>query len=266
MKFSKFGCIAVVAASVFALSAPPANADALAAIQKANKVRIGIDLGLPPYGMMDEKLQPTGVDVDVARKLAKDLGVELEIISSTGASRIPNLQTNKADLIISTLSITPERAKVIDFSVPYMPIQTIVFAPKNVKIANMADLAGKKVATSRGTGMDTQLTREAKGANMIRYEDDATLITAAITGQADIIGGTGAHLATVIEKSPDRQMERKFVMQNFLAAIGVRKNEPELLAWVNKWVKVGLKDGSLNQIYKKYLKDDLPQEIVDGGK
>jgi len=265
MKIRKSGWIAA-AVAVWALSASPANADALDTVRKANKVRIGIDLGLPPYGMMDDKLQPAGVDVEVARKLAKDLGVELEIVSSTGASRVPNLQTNKADLIISTLSITPERAKVIDFSVPYMPIQTIVFAPKSFKIAGMADLDGKKVATSRGTGMDTQLTREAKGANLVRYEDDATLITAAITGQADIIGGTGAHLATVIDKGPDRQMERKFVMQNFLAAIGLRKNEPELLGWVNQWVKAGLKDGSLNGIYKKYLKDDLPQEIVDGGK
>ena len=265
MKIRKSGWIAA-AVAVWAFSASPANADALDTVRKANKVRIGIDLGLPPYGMMDDKLQPAGVDVEVARKLAKDLGVELEIVSSTGASRVPNLQTNKADLIISTLSITPERAKVIDFSVPYMPIQTIVFAPKSFKIAGMADLDGKKVATSRGTGMDTQLTREAKGANLVRYEDDATLITAAITGQADIIGGTGAHLATVIDKSPDRQMERKFVTQNFLAAIGLRKNEPELLGWVNQWVKAGLKDGSLNAIYKKYLKDDLPQEIVDGGK
>ncbi|HZH05943.1 MAG TPA: transporter substrate-binding domain-containing protein [Lautropia sp.] len=265
MKIMKSGLVAAVGA-LLALSVSAAHADALADVKKANKVRIGIDLGLPPYGMMDDKLQPAGVDVEVARKLAKDLGVELEIVSSTGASRVPNLQTNKADLIISTLSITPERAKVIDFSVPYMPIQTIVFAPKGVKIAGMADLEGKKVATSRGTGMDTQLTREAKGANLVRYEDDATLITAAITGQADIIGGTGAHLATVVEKSPGRQMERKFVMQNFLAAVGLRKNEPELLGWVNQWVKGGLADGSLNGIYKKYLKEDLPKEILDGAR
>jgi len=258
--------MALVAASMFTLSTQPAHADSLAAIKKANVVRIGIDLGLPPYGMMDTKLQPTGVDVEVARKLAADLGVKLEIVSSTGASRVPNLQTNKADLIISTLSITPERSKVIDFSVPYMPIQTIVFAPKSMVITGMADLAGKTAATSRGTGMDTQLTREAKGANIVRYEDDATLITAAITGQAVIIGGTGAHLATVNEKSPQRQMERKFVMQNFRAAIGLRMNEPELLGWVNAWVKTNLNNGSLNQIYKKYFKEDLPQEILDGGK
>lgn len=266
MKLPTFGIASVLVAAILTLGAVPAQADALADIKKAKKVRIGIDLGLPPYGMMDSKLQPTGVDVEVARKLAADLGVELEIVSSTGASRVPNLQTNKADLIISTLSITPERAKVIDYSTPYMPIQTIVFAPKSMAISRMADLAGKKVATSRGTGMDTQLTKEAVGANMVRYEDDATLMTAAITGQADIIGGTGAHLATVIEKAPGRQMEAKFVMQNFHAAIGLRKNEPELLAWLNSWVKGKLSNGEMNAVYKKYLKADLPQDILAFGK
>lgn len=260
----------ILALAIGALLAAPfltptaAQADALANIKSAGKVRIGIDLGLPPYGMMDDKLQASGVDVEVARKLAKDLGVELDIVSSTGASRVPNLQTNKADLIISTLSITPERQKVIDYSVPYMPIQTIVFAPKSLKIGAMEDLNGLKVATSRGTGMDTQLTREAKGANIIRYEDDATLITAAITGQADIIGGTAAHLATVIDKAPQREMERKFVMSNFPAAIGMRKNEPNLMAWTNDWVRANLKNGFINQVHEKYLKVGLPPEILAG--
>ena len=138
MKFPTLGIAAFLAAGFLTLAVLPAHADALADIKKAKKVRIGIDLGLPPYGMMDAKLQPTGVDVDVARSLAKDLGVELEIVSSTGASRVPNLQTNKADLIISTLSITPERPKVIDYSTPYMPIQTIVFAPKSMSISAWA--------------------------------------------------------------------------------------------------------------------------------
>jgi polar amino acid transport system substrate-binding protein len=266
MKAFKFVFVALASASLFAGAVSPAHADTLADIKKANKVRIGIDLGLPPYGMMGDKMLPAGVDVEVAQKLAADLGVQLEIVSSTGASRVPNLQTNKADLIISTLSVTAERAKVIDFSVPYMPIQTIVFAPKGLAISSMADLAGKKVATSRGTGMDTQLTKEAKGADLVRYEDDATLITAAVTGQADIIGGTGAHLATVINRAPARQMERKFVMQNFPAAIGMRKGEPELMAWTNQWVKTNLNNGAINAIHKKHLKVDLPPEILDGGK
>jgi polar amino acid transport system substrate-binding protein len=266
MKCSTLGRMMLVVAGLFFLSGQAAHADSLANIKQARKVRVGIDLGLPPYGMMDDKLQPTGLDVEVARKLAADLGVELEIVSTTGPSRVPNLQTNKADLIISAMSITPDRAKVIDFSVPYMPIQTIVFAPKSLSISSMADLAGKKVAVVRGTASDIQLTNEAKGATVVRYEDDATLITAGVTGQADILGGPTSDLVAVMEKSPNRQMERKIVLTKYQGAIWVRKNEPELLAWVNEWVKTNLKNGSLNRIYKKYLKDDLPEEILAGAK
>jgi len=91
-----------------------AHADALDDIRKAGKIRIAIDLGVPPYGMTDDNLQPTGLDVEAARLLAKDWGLEFEHVPTTGASRIPALQTGKADLVISSLSYTAERAKVID--------------------------------------------------------------------------------------------------------------------------------------------------------
>ena len=73
-----------------------AHADALDDIRKAGKIRIAIDLGVPPYGMTDDKLQPTGLDVEVARLLAKDWGLEFEYVPTTGGSRIPALQTGKA--------------------------------------------------------------------------------------------------------------------------------------------------------------------------
>src|SRR5260370_21947713 len=102
------------------------SADGVDEIQKAKKIRIAMDLGVAPYGMTDDKMQPAGSDVDTARALAKDLGLEFEHVSTTGASRIPSLQTGKADLVISTLSITPERAKVIDFPVPKPARPTVI--------------------------------------------------------------------------------------------------------------------------------------------
>ncbi len=83
---------------------------------------------------------------------------------TTGASRIPSLQTGKADLVISTLSITPERAKVIDFSLGYAVLRTVIAAPKSVNVKSLADLNGKTVGTVRGTTHDTQLTRKAPRA------------------------------------------------------------------------------------------------------
>src|SRR5260370_28502232 len=113
-----------IAIGVLALvgAAHVASADGLDDIHKAKKIRIAIDLGVAPYGMTDDKMQPAGSDVDTAPALAKDFGLEFEHVSTTGASRIPSLQTGKADLVVSTLSITPDRAQVIDFSTPPAPI------------------------------------------------------------------------------------------------------------------------------------------------
>lgn len=266
MKLSKLGMVAAVVGCLMTTAASMAHADELSDIRQAGTIKIGIDLGIPPYGMMNDNMQPAGVDVEIARKLAADLGVKLDIVTSTGASRIPNLQTHKADLVISSLSVTADRAKVIDFSIPYMPIQTIIFAPKDMKITTFSDLLGKKVAVTRGTSQDAAIMSKVPTLNLIRYEDDATLITAAVTGQADVIGGTPAHLVTVKQKAPGRHMEVKLVLQTFPAAIGVSKGQPELLAWVNQWVKTNLNNGSLNAIYKKYFDADLPPEILAGGK
>src|SRR5713226_2840778 len=120
-----------------------ASADALDDIKKAGKIRIAVDLGVPPYGMTDDKMQPSGSDIDTARALAKDWNLEFEHVPTTGASRIPALQTSKADLVISTLSITPERAKVIDFSFGYAVIRTVIAATKSQNLKSMADLDGK---------------------------------------------------------------------------------------------------------------------------
>ena len=126
-----------------------AHADALDDIKKAGKIRIAIDLGVPPYGMTDDKLQPTGLDVETARLLATDWGLEFEHVPTTGATRIPALQTGKADLVISSLSYTAERAKVIDFSLGYAVLRTVIAAPKSVSVKSLAELDGQPVPKLR---------------------------------------------------------------------------------------------------------------------
>ncbi len=74
-------------------------ADTYADIIAAKKIRVSTDLAIPPSGMLDANLKPVGSDVETAQLLAKDWGVELEFIQTTGATRIPNLQTNKADIV-----------------------------------------------------------------------------------------------------------------------------------------------------------------------
>ena len=232
-------------------------------IRAAKKIRISVDLASPPSGMTDASMKPTGSDYDAAVLLAKDLGVALEIVPTVGATRIPNLQTNKADLIIATLAWTAERAKVVDYSVPYAPQISLVGGIKGINVKSMADLAGKSVAVNRSTTQDSDLTNNAKGATVVRYDDDAGVITAVVTGQADLVGTSNALFQTMIQKAPNRGLEPKFVLRTNDLGIGVRQGEPRLLAWVNDWVRTNHKNGKLNEIFKKYHGADIPPEALE---
>jgi polar amino acid transport system substrate-binding protein len=251
---------AIAMSCVVALGTTAAHADLLDDIMKAKKIRIATDLAIPPSGMMDANLKPTGSDVETAQLLAKDLGLELEFVQTTGATRIPNVQTNKADIIISTLSVTPERAKVIDFSKPYAVLQSVVGAPKAAAVKDWADLKGKNVTVTRGTTQDTELSAMAndKGFKVVRYDDDATMVTAGATGQADIVATSVALVNQISAKSPQKPWEPKFVIRNFDLAIGIKQGEPRLLAKLNEWVAANLKNGKLSNIYQKYYGVALP--------
>jgi polar amino acid transport system substrate-binding protein len=254
---------ALVAVAAIMGASHAASADALDDIKKSGKIRIAIDLGVPPYGMTDAQMQPSGLDVEAAKLLAKDWGLQFEHVSTTGASRIPSLQTGKADLVISTLSYTAERAKVIDFSLGYAVLRTVIAAPKSVSVKSLAELDGKTVGTVRGTTHDTQLTKEGpKGMKLVRYEDDATEGQAFLSGQVDIFSTAEMIVPQLDKKNPARQVEVKFVLDNFKLCVGVKKGEERLVAEVNKWIQTNLKNGRLNELNKKYFGSDLPELIV----
>ena len=243
----------------------PALAE-LADIKASGTLRVGIDLGAPFYGFVDDKMQPTGSDVDAARLLAKDLGLKLEIVNTTNSARIPNLLSNKVDLIISSLSITPERAKVVDFSIPYGAIQAAVGAPKSLKITGVADLAGKTVAVTRGGPQDKMISERAPQAKVVRFDDEAASITAAATGQTDIVAITPPIIAAIVKRSPAREFEVKFILHSYQLAVAMRKDQPQLMAAVNGWIKTNLANGKLNEIHLKYAGVPIPDEIVNGAK
>jgi polar amino acid transport system substrate-binding protein len=264
-RVTRAGIMAAFAAILLIAAGAPSRADGLDDIKAAKKLRVAIDLGLPPYGMTDDKMQPTGSDVETGRLLAKDLGVEFELVPTTGASRIPSLQTGKADVVISTLSVTPERAKVIDFSPAYAPLRTVVAGVKGISVKNLADLDGKTIGTTRGTTHDTYLSQNAKNSKIVRYEDDATTAQAFVSGQVDLFTTAELLLAPIAARNPGRQLELKFVLETFKLAIGVKQGEPRLLQTVSDWVKTNLKNGKLNEIYRKYHGNDLPDVILKDG-
>jgi polar amino acid transport system substrate-binding protein len=245
----------------------PAHANDLDTIRANKTIRIAIDLGAPPFGTKDNTLKPIGSDVETAELLAKDLGVKLDIVPTTGANRVPFLLTNKADLVIASFSITPERQKVVDFSVPYAAIQAVVGAPKSMKLTSLDQLVGKTVISTRGTTNDIAITKQAPpGTNILRFDDDATSITAVVSGQGDIFATAPPLLGAINKKSPGKDMETKIVLSTAMLGIGLDKKSTELKAWVDNWVRANLKNGKLNDAYQKHHGSPLPENVLSAGR
>ena len=241
-----------------------ASADVLDNIMESKKIRISTDLGIPPAGMLTPSMEPTGADVEVGQLLAKDWGLKYELIQTTGATRIPNLQTGKADIVVSTLSVTPQRAEVIDFSTPYAVLKSVVAGYQTEPITSLEALKGRTVSVTRGTTQDTALTPQASkhGFTVARYDDDATLVTAAVSGQAEMVATSESLVNAIDKKIGKNNFKPLFVIQNFDLAIGVKKGEKALLEKVNAWVQTNLENGKLNAIYKKYYGSELPKEML----
>ncbi len=250
----------LLAAGLLAVGLSGARADALDDIIKRGKVLVAIDISAPPFGIQNTKMEPDGADVDAAKLLAKDLGVELEVVPVTSANRIPYLQTKRVDLTMSSFSITPERAKAVAFSTPYGAINAVIFAPKSVNIKTAADLAGKKIGVARGTTNETDLVAIAPpGAQIIRFDDEASTMAALGAGQIDAYSSSEIIASSMIPRYPDKHFESKLTLRRGYYGIAVRRNETELLQWVNTWVWFRKNSGDLDKIYRKWIGVPLPE-------
>lgn len=239
----------------------PAAAGALDDIKKRGKILVAIDLGSPPFGQTDAQMQPTGSDVESAKLLAADLGVPLEIVQVTSPNRVPFLLTGKADIVMASFSVNEERKKVIDFSDAYGIIQVVVAANKGTAISKIEDLAGKRVGTTRGSTNDKEATAQIKNAEIVRYDDDATLITALVSGQVDVMASSPQVMAAVNLRKPNDPLEVKVVLKTNPYAIGLRKGDDALRTRLNEWIAKDLASGKLREIYVKYNGVPLPAEL-----
>lgn len=239
-----------------------ASADALEDITKSGVIRVAVPQDFPPFGSVGTDLQPVGYDIDMARLIAEKLGVEAKLIPVTSTNRIPYLQTNKADLVISSLGRNAQREKVIDFSKPYAPFYNGVFGPANIKVEKAEDLAGKTVGVTRGSVEDLALTKIIpEGVDVKRYEDNNGTISAFLSGQVQLIATGNVVAAAIMAEDPKVKPEPKFLITNSPCSIGLRKNEPALLAKINEIIDTARKDGSLDKISQKWLGMPLPKEF-----
>jgi polar amino acid transport system substrate-binding protein len=244
--------IALVVAALLCAHAP-ARADAFADILRNGSVRIAVPLDVPPFGSLNQQRQPEGFDIDLAAMVGKALGVKLELQQVTGANRIPYLLTDKVDVIISVLGLTPERAKQIMFTAPYADTQLAVYGPKNAAVRSADELGALKVVAAKGTTQDLGLAEMNPHANIMRTEDDATAATAYLTGQADLFATNSLIIPDLMKRAPGKEFDLKFVIRRSPAHMGVRMGEFTLLQWLNSFIFFNTMNGELDRLHRKWL-------------
>jgi polar amino acid transport system substrate-binding protein len=261
MKINLFalGLVAVVAST---LAVPAVADDALATILANKTIRVAVPTDYPPFGFVGPDMQSKGMDIDMAKLIATKLGVKLELIPVTAPNRIAYLQTKKADLTISSLGKTAERAKVIDFSIAYSPFFDAVFGSKASKTTNYGDLSGKVIAVTRGSMQDEELQRLAPGAIVKRFEDNNGTIAAFLSGQTQYFASGTSVAAAINQKKPDVDLGLTIVLANAPCYVGVNKGETQLLAKVNQIIKQAKADGYIDKLSMEWLgapAGDLPE-------
>ncbi len=242
------------------LVASPAFAQSLEELKKKGEVNVGLLVDFPPYGTTNAQNQPDGYDADVAKLLAKDWGVKANIVPVTGPNRIPFLLTNKVDLLVASLAITPERAKQVTFSQPYAAATIVLYGKKAASIKGPADLKGVRVGVARASTQDVVVTQSApEGTEIRRFDDDASAMQALISGQVDAIGCSVTVAAQIAKRVPAGTYENKFTLKQQNMGIAMRPGQDELTKAVNEFVQKNTANGELNKLYQKWLQADLPK-------
>ena len=227
---------------------------ALDDILKAKVLKVAVQTDSAPYGFVGTDLKPIGLDIDMANLIGKKLGVPVELVVVVSASRIPALQTKKADLVIATLGKNPDREKVIDFSSAYSPFFQAVFGPKNIPVKSFADLAGKSVGVTRGAMEDQELGKVAPtGVDTKRFEDNNATIAAFTAGQVQFVALGASVAGNMMTKNPQLSAEYKLLLKDSPNFIGIAKGEDKLKAKVNEIIAEAKKSGELEAMAKKWL-------------
>jgi len=229
-------------------------------ILKAGELKVGFESGYMPFEMTDKTGNFVGFDIDMAKEMAKAMGVKFVPVNTAWDGIIPALLTKKFDIIMSGMTVTQERNLKINFAEPYIVVgQTVIINKKHAgKIKSYKDLNDAKyVVTSKlGTTGEQSVKRLIPKAQYKSFEEEVTAAMEVVSAKADAFvydlpfcvvfmaqqGGTGqlVFLDTPFTYEP--------------LAWAVRKGDPDFLNWLNNFLAQVKNDGRYDTIYQKWIK------------
>jgi polar amino acid transport system substrate-binding protein len=234
-----------------------ANSSAIEEIKKRGVLMTGLATFVP-WAMRSTKGDLIGFEVDVATRLAQDMGVKVELVPTAWDGIIPALLAGKFDFIIGGMTITPQRMLTVNFTSPYSNTGVLLVA--NQKLApnwsklddfNKADVT---ITGRRGGSATAAVARLLPKATVRLFDDDAQAILEVVNGRAQAMAGTTPRPIFESLDNPDTlylPMKEPFVKQ--ADAMAVRKGDPDALAFLNNWILLRQQDGWLAERFNYWF-------------
>lgn len=227
--------------------------------QSTEPLRVGMELAYPPFEMVDEEGAPYGISVEIANKLAEDLGRPLDIQNIEFSGLVESLRSGKIDIIISSLTATDQRREVIDFSDPYVSTGLCLLLSKE----NDPSLSIKKfndpkytIVVKRGTTGHVFADSHLKAAKVRILENEDACVLEVVQGKADAFIYDQMSIFRHWSRNQETTQANLNPFQKEFWSIGIAKNKEQLKSSINSFLGKFRNDGGFNDLAARYLPEE----------
>ena len=241
-------------------------------IKESGKIVIGVFSDKAPFGYVDENGAYQGYDVYFAERIAKDLGVKVEYVSTDPASRVEYAATGKVDIILANFTVTEERAKQVDFALPYMKVMLGVVSPDDGLITDVEQLNGKTLIVVKGTTAETYFEKNYPDVELQKYDEYADAYNALLDGRGDAFSTDNTEVLAWALSNPGFTVGIDALGNADTIAPAVQKGNTTLLEWLNDEIEALGEENFFHADYEATLAEvygdaaDPDSLVVEGGK
>lgn len=226
---------------------------ALKHVLASGTIKVATCLSFTPFGFTNPQGQPDGYDVDIAKELAKEMAVKLEVVDTTSSNRIPNLQTNKVDVVFCNFTRTLERAKEISFTDPYVVATEGLLVRSGTGITSLESMKGRTVAVVKGSTNADVLRDRGVDVKVAEFDSSQAAVLAVKQGQADAMVEDSNFLQYQAKLNPGLEVVTSNLVPLEYNAFGVKQGDQVWVSYLNQFLFDLNTSGKNLELYRKWF-------------
>lgn len=215
-----------------------------------NTITMITESGFAPYEYLDGG-KIVGVDVDICQAIADKLGKKLVVQDAKFDAVIPSVISGKADLAAAGITVTEDRKKSVDFSIPYVKSGIVIISRKDAPFTSAEEAKGKKIGVQSGTTSDTFCVDVLK-QEPERFDNPPTAVAALTAGKIDLVIADVDPAKNCVKGDDTIFISSDFVGEPEEFAVAIRKGQPELLAAINEVIRSMVDSGAVEAAKAKH--------------